>query len=217
MKTWKRNFNTRTIIPNVNLTSQYLSDIEALLEGGPRTEFGWFCLVDYDQASHTFTLDSLLLPDQEVSSSTCELSPESLARIQTGLFKEDNAAGIKPSDRGFRMNKMRGWFHSHVDMAVTPSSQDDAQVESFGKNNKWPYAIRGIVNLKMEMKIDVFWFERFTHFTDVPWQVVSDQAAVTRWSALAKERIKPLARETGLFNYADRLSDWQYGAGSWSE
>jgi hypothetical protein len=194
-----------------------LSDIEALLEGGPRTEFGWFCLVDYDQASHTFTLDSLLLPEQEVSSSTCELSPASLAKIQTGLFKEDTAAGIKPNDHRYRMNKMRGWFHSHVNMAVTPSSQDDAQIESFGSNNKWPYAIRGIVNLQMEMKIDVFWFERLTRFTDVPWQVVSDKVSVTKWSALAKERIKPLPARANSFDYSNSLRDWQYGVGAWSE
>lgn len=67
----------------------------------------------------TYKINKVHLPKQEVHGATCELDAESQDEIVRNL--EDP-------------NVLRGWFHSHVSMSVSPSSQDNTTFKELYEN-----------------------------------------------------------------------------------
>ena len=105
-------------------------------------EVGWFCTVDKidDEA---YLLTEVYLPSQEVTAVETDIPGEAVEETYLAILAE----GKDPST-------MYAWFHSHVDMGVTPSRQDETQVETFLQT--CPVFIRGIINKRGEMKVDLY-------------------------------------------------------------
>lgn len=106
-------------------------------------EMGW--LVIAFKEGDDYIIHDCIIPKQQVSAVTCEIDPEGIQNIMYELLAQDlddYASSIK------------GWCHSHVDMPVNPSVQDDNQMYDFEEGNEW--FIRGILNKKGDMKFDVF-------------------------------------------------------------
>jgi len=123
-------------------------------------EVGWFTLVTHYPESNVFVVDKIILPEQEVSPVETDISGEHWAAATFELIQE----GEDPT-------RMYGWFHSHVDMGVTPSGQDERQVEEFLEDlvdvPEVPAFIRGIQNKKGDLKIDVYYMHEGYAFTNV--------------------------------------------------
>lgn len=105
-------------------------------------EVGWMCTVT-DLTDNNFLIDQVYLPKQEVTSVETDIDPDAL----TETYLEIMNSGKDPST-------MYAWFHSHVNMACSPSGQDELQVQTFLQT--LPILIRGIMNKRGDIKVDVY-------------------------------------------------------------
>jgi len=135
------------------------------------TEVGWLTTARLvkENGERVIYVDDVYLFKQQVHSTTTELTSEGLSTLGTQLIAEDMAAGIDPAL--WRANNLRGYFHSHVNMDVLPSGQDNDQTMAFRDNYEYPWVLRGIVNKRHKMKLDFFWFEMDIVVEDIDWEI----------------------------------------------
>jgi hypothetical protein len=130
-------------------------------------EVGWFALVDYDETNNSFTITEIVIPNQEVTAAETDIGKEDLADAAMELIEQ-----------GKDTSKMYAWFHSHVDMGVSPSGQDEYQVEDFledlADQPEVPAFIRGIQNKKGDLKIDVYYIQHGIAYQNVNFYVIHD-------------------------------------------
>ncbi len=130
-------------------------------------EVGWFALVDYDEADNSFTITELVIPNQEVTAAETDIGKEDLADAAMELI-----------EAGKDTSKMYAWFHSHVNMGVSPSGQDEYQVEDFledlADQPEVPAFIRGIQNKKGDLKLDVYYVQHGIAYQNVDFNVIHD-------------------------------------------
>lgn len=128
-------------------------------------EIGWLATVK-ELGDNTYVIDDALLFSQQVHATTCEISADSLQEFGMKLLEEENGVDL--------WNSVRVWGHSHVNMAVSPSPQDNNQMEVFNSNGT-PYFIRIIANKKGELKIDFFDYAKGLTFIDVQWNMFKSE------------------------------------------
>jgi hypothetical protein len=148
-------------------------------------EVGWFALVDYDPTDESFTIDEIVIPVQTVTATETDIGKEALADAAMALIEQ-----------GKDTSRMYAWFHSHVNMGVGPSGQDEYQVEDFledlADQPTIPAFIRGIQNKKGDLKLDVYYVQHGIAFQNVDHYVLYDDDP--QWAkdvdALIKENVK---------------------------
>jgi hypothetical protein len=132
-----------------------------------KQEVGWFALVDYDEKYNTFTITELVIPCQEVTAAETDIGKEDLADAAMELI-----------EAGKDTSKMYAWFHSHVNMGVSPSAQDEYQVEDFledlADQPEVPAFIRGIQNKKGDLKLDVYYIQHGIAYQNLDFHVIHD-------------------------------------------
>ena len=84
----------------------------------------------------TAHVEQLFMVKQKVHGSTCELDPEDINRVMFEVFEKDCKG------------QLCFWWHSHVNMGVTPSGQDDTTMAQIGNAG---YSIAMIINKRGEM------------------------------------------------------------------
>lgn len=124
-------------------------------------EVGWLGFVDHDEGSSLYTVFDVVLFKQRVHAATTEISADALAEMTMELLDRPDGMEL--------VNKMRFWGHSHVNMAVSPSGQDDAQMQVFASND-CEFMIRAICNKRGEMKVDVYDYEVGIQWMDAQWE-----------------------------------------------
>lgn len=135
-------------------------------------EIGWLAFVEkFDKQGFLITDCALL--KQEVHSATTEITPEGLLDFWNNTPAE-------------RQQHIKLWGHSHVNMAVSPSSQDNEQMEYFKDGNPW--FIRLITNKKREYHIDIYDYENGI-------KVHMDQADLMTYNPSANELRKTIEEE----------------------
>jgi proteasome lid subunit RPN8/RPN11 len=117
-------------------------------------EVGWMGLVETTKEGD-FVIIDVFVPEQEVHATETEISADALCKLALELMEKDIGS-----------DKLFAWYHSHVNMGVSPSTQDETQVEEFLEN--CPIFIRGIVNKKGESKVDVYYRDHGVAYTCVP-------------------------------------------------
>ena len=135
-------------------------DKMALYVQGCDKEIGWLGRVE-KQDMNFIILDTYLFK-QEVNATTCEISPEGLSEFIMETLTADPAEGMEI------VNNLRLWGHSHVNMGVSPSGQDDTQIKSFQEGN--PFFIRVIDNKLGEMEFCIYDFENAITYKNVKWR-----------------------------------------------
>lgn len=136
-------------------------------------EVGWFCTVDkLDDAAYLLT--EVYLPSQEVTAVETDIPGEALEETYLAILAE----GKDPS-------KMYAWFHSHVNMGVTPSGQDEIQVETFLQT--CPIFIRGIMNKRGEIKVDLYLRDEGIAYNSVDVERYFDPLTSAETTALSTE------------------------------
>ena len=126
-------------------------------------EIGWLgCAEKIDGAYH---ITDVFLFEQEVHSTTTEITTEGLNNFAMELMKTNN--GIET------WNNMRVWGHSHVNMSTSPSSQDESQMDLFLENTN-DFFIRIIANKKDNFRIDIYDYEIGICYTEVPYDLMFD-------------------------------------------
>ncbi len=102
-------------------------------------EIGWLAFVERTDVG--FLITDCILLKQEVHATTTEIDPTALLEFWNNTPVEKQA-------------NIKLWGHSHVNMAASPSGQDDSQMDYFKSGNDW--FIRLITNKRREYHIDVF-------------------------------------------------------------
>ena len=145
-------------------------------------EIGWLGVVREQTTS--FLIEDVILFDQEVSAVTTRIDEISLAKIYCKIMADDPINGVDTA------NAIRMWGHSHVNMSVGPSGQDDSQMVEF-QNSKFPYFIRAIGNKQGKMRFDIFHFALGYVIQDAKWsiQIVSDDSLDAQIRAEIQQRI----------------------------
>lgn len=135
-------------------------DKMALYVQGCNKEIGWLGKVQREDMA--FIIHDVYLFKQQVHATTCEISPEGLSDFAMEVLTTDPENGMDI------VNNLRLWGHSHVNMGVSPSGQDNTQVEGFKENN--PFFVRVIANKSGEMEFAIYDFENAITYKNVKWR-----------------------------------------------
>lgn len=187
-------------VPTVRITQKAMDD-QAHLVGIVDTEVGWLGTVELIRSkdgSVDFLIDEIFLPKQECHATTTELTPAGIADISMQILMEDKAKGIKHDDPKFRLPRLLFWGHSHVNMGVSPSGQDDAQILKFRENGA-SHFIRGIFNKRGEAQFTAYFFDNGFEILDCPWEVVvsADDTRRKFWQDRVGESVRTLGYTGG--------------------
>lgn len=105
-------------------------------------EVGWLGTVEATETGD-YLVTEIFVPPQKVSGAETEIDKSAMEELYDTLID----AGKDPS-------KLIYWGHSHVNMGVSPSPQDERQIEEY--LDTCPVFIRGIYNKAGASKVDVF-------------------------------------------------------------
>jgi len=107
-----------------------------------KAEVGWWGLVDVtDDGDYLIT--EIFVPKQEVTGVTTDIEAEAMTELALELM-----------DRNLDPGKLYYYGHSHVNMGVSPSMQDEENTDQYLAD--CPIFIREIRNKKGDVKVDVF-------------------------------------------------------------
>ena len=121
-------------------------------------EIGWLGTATKEEGFYHIT--DVFLFEQEVHSTTTEITPEGLGDFGEKLLQQENGMEI--------WNSMKVWGHSHVNMSVSPSGQDNSQMEVFADNGH-DFSIRIIGNKKGDMAVDLYDYETGVIYKNIMW------------------------------------------------
>lgn len=128
-------------------------------------EVGWLGFVkEVPEKPHHYNLYDVILFEQKVTMAETDISPEAMAKVAEKLVQEGKED---------LLNDMRFWGHSHVHMGVTPSGQDDKQMQE----DNWggfPWAIRAILNKKGAMEVSLYLYNENLSVKDIKWCIKYD-------------------------------------------
>jgi len=134
-----------------------------------KLEIGWLGTA-WISGPNEITVGDTLLFEQEVHSTTCEITPAGLAKVATELIQ------TKPKEeRNQILGNLRLWGHSHVNMSVSPSGQDDDQMYEFAANGG-DWMLRVICNKKGDMKFDMYNYQQTLMIRDIKWEIALPDA-----------------------------------------
>jgi hypothetical protein len=147
------------IVPEALQKMQYIIDCNA-------DEVGWLGTVqkfNMKDGSVVLAVKDIYLFEQEVAGATCEITPEGLAKVAEEILAD--------AEHGVEIyNSLMLWGHSHVNMAVNPSGQDEEQMKVF-KDSGHKWFLRCIGNKKGEMKFTYFDYAQGIVWDDIAWDV----------------------------------------------
>lgn len=151
-------------VPRIGIMSDALAKMFVYVDECS-DEIGWLGTVKQINEKY-YIIEDVFLFDQNVHGTTTEITPEGLSEFAEELLKREDGLEI--------WNNLKMWGHSHVNMSVTPSGQDDKQMKEFGEiGHDW--FIRLICNKKGDMKLDFFDYKHGIAFLDVPWEEVATE------------------------------------------
>lgn len=120
-------------------------------------EIGWLAFVN--KYNGDYYIYDTILPEQEVTCVTTELTEQGLQKTSNEII----------SERPDEFNNVRCWCHSHVKMSVTPSGTDDTTFKQFYEN--CDYFIRIICNKLGDMRVDFIDLEKEVQFDNVDFKI----------------------------------------------
>jgi len=98
-----------------------------------------------NKTGNTFVIEKLCLLDQKVNEVKAELSQDALHTLAYESVKS-----------GKSLANVRLWWHSHVDMPVKWSMQDEATIENLGATADWFISIVGNKAGEYNVRLDIF-------------------------------------------------------------
>lgn len=166
--------------PRVFFTPLAMAKIKTMVDE-VSDEVGWLMPVQ-EGDNGVYLIYDLFVLEQEVNGATCEIKPEALSHLAQEVLSLENGVNI--------YNSIKCWGHSHVNMTVTPSGQDNQQMMEFVGDND--YFIRIIANKKGSMKLDFYDYKSNIAYENIPYQVYYDidQEELEVLKGEIKEKVK---------------------------
>ena len=169
-------------IPAIYINPDALVKMQLFVDGCD-DEIGWLGTA-YKNKDYIL-IDDVFLFDQDVHSTTTEITPEGLSNFAEELLKQSDGVEV--------WNNMKVWGHSHVRMSVSPSGQDNSQMETFSENGH-DWFIRIIANKNGAMRVDLYEYTLGIIYNDLTW-----------YEALSAEERKILRQIDELETQLDNL------------
>lgn len=144
--------------PKVYITPLALQKMQVYVSECSK-EIGW--LGEVVREGNVFVIVDTMLFKQEVHGATTEIDENNLMEVAEELLQTPEGSE--------RYSRLKMWGHSHVNMAVTPSGQDDNQIKLFEQGNE--YFIRIIANKKGEMRVDLYDFTTGVAYNCIKWEI----------------------------------------------
>ncbi len=145
-------------------------------------EIGWLGRVEMVSTS-MYYCDDVFLLHQEVHGATTEILPEGLVK-----FAEEY---------GGDTSNIRLWGHSHVNMSVSPSGQDNEQMALF-KDNSMGWFFRVIGNKAGKIGITMFNYELGVEIDNIPWEL--DVESGVDYEAIKAEIAEKVTRKVTTYS-----------------
>lgn len=178
--------------PNIFFTEEVLLKFKAYVDSCAK-EIGWLAFVKKTD-DNTYVVYDTILPKQEVTSVTTELTEQGLQDVSEEILM------TRPDE----FNNIRCWCHSHVNMQVFPSGTDEETFEQFYQNCE--YFIRVICNKKNDMRVDFVDLEQEVRFDNTEWNYYTMPSTDAKYIAInnyknaikqAEKAIAKLNKEIG--------------------
>lgn len=211
---FKERFDAKT---EVTLTEKepiiYIAPIAldkmALYVQGCDKEIGWLGKVE--KQDNFYIIHDVYLFKQEVHATTCEISPEGLSEFIMETLNSNPDTGMDI------VNNLRLWGHSHVNMGVSPSGQDNTQVNSFRDTNPW--FVRVIANKSGEMEFCIYDFINYIQYKNVKWKEyrVGEVTLEEQIKAEIKEKVSVKSYATTYSSYSPAKTKWNEVTRTWEE
>ena len=179
----------QNLVPHIFISNEALTKMSVYVETC-KQEVGWLGTVITDEETGYPLIDDVYLFDQEVHATTTEITPEGLTEFAEELLSQ--------GDKGMETwNNLKMWGHSHVNMGITPSGQDNKQMETFAESGH-DWFLRLIANKKGELKIDMYDYVNGVTYLDLPWkeQSTAEQLAVESKIAELQKMLDEYKEET---------------------
>lgn len=155
-----RNIGKR--VPSIYIGHEALLKINIIVNSIDK-EIGW--LGSVATAEGVYIIDDVYLFEQEVNGATTEITPEGLSSFAEDLIVQDGGVD--------KWNSIKLWGHSHVNMSVSPSGQDDKQMELF-ESSGHDFFIRMIANQKGDIGIDLFNYKEGLSYEGLDYSILYD-------------------------------------------
>jgi hypothetical protein len=150
--------------PTVKVTKDAVKWLTAMADLHSH-EVGVFGFVD-ELPNNVYVVRDIFYPKHsEANGATCEISPEGETAMAEWLMSHN-----RETDLG----KVKFWGHSHVDMGVSPSTQDEEQsIKRMNMNES--YLIRGIFNKAGLLSISFYDYVNKRRFDNIKWESDEDE------------------------------------------
>lgn len=181
-------------IPVIEMPIEVFQKMSALVRNS-NEEIGWLALCKKE--ANSYNIYEVTICDQEVSETTVELDEKGIQKIAEELIS---------ANRENEMNNVRCWGHSHVDMSVSPSGQDDKTFEEYYKQCG-DYFIRLIMNRKGEYYIDLADYEEGVIYKNLKLTFIYPENEFQLMKAIdeLERKLKELKKQEESF-YLERIN-----------
>ena len=165
----------------------YAEDVWAKIQFAVKTcteEVGWLGLVD-TLPNGDYLITDVYFPPQEVHGTETDISADAVFQLYLQLQSEGKDPG-----------KLSYWGHSHVNMGVTPSAQDELQARRYLRGLN--VLIRGIYNKAGAAKVDVFDTNQCVVFQNVTRELITPEPPA--WQADLKATLTQNVKKASYLN-----------------
>ena len=163
------------IPPKVWISIDALIKMEQYVKQSDK-EIGWLGLVE--KTDEEYVITDVDLMKQENSEVTTDINEKGLQEYAERLIKEGRSADLE---------KVRCWGHSHVEMNVYPSGQDNETFREYYENCN--FFIRIIANKNGSFKLDIAITERELLFENVNWEILYPEEIANAAKEIEKLRV----------------------------
>ena len=151
-----------TTTPKILFTEEVWRKLHALVEV---STLECSMLGEVETKDNMLMITKLHIPKQTRSAAYTEIT-------QDGIFELLGQEGVDPA-------KIKAWFHSHVNMGVTPSLKDESQIKELMQDAEW--FIRGIWNKRGEYSLSIHWMGcQFDAIPQIAWTTSVDKEALKK-------------------------------------
>jgi hypothetical protein len=173
--------------PTILITPAAYADMVAIAGNSGTDEIGWLGTVKV-LADHSYLIDGIYMPAQQVHYTTNDLTEDGLGEYFTELAETNFDA----------CERMHFWGHVHPSNNTSPTQQDEDQMELF-KHNEW--FLRGIFGRNGRAEFTFFDFENGVRWNDCAWKIhveVSNELKA-KWAAEVAVKVERMAIQTSPY------------------
>ena len=186
-------------VPEIFITKKALLWVESIVDLHS-TEVGFYGSV-IDEGDGKYIIDDIFYPKHDLATAaTCEISSAGMTDVMEYLISKDRVDDI---------GRLKMWGHSHVNMGVGPSGQDEEMGLELAKDNG-TFLIRMITNKKGIMGITFYDMVNKIRFMDLPISVLEASADPSH----VMEDISMITTDSGM-DPALALAEIEYCIKTW--